>query len=131
MELTENGLPLSARRAKQLALIDEVLPNDRAAFRKFIHEFAARKLNLVPFLSAKKRYRLESDQQKKSLAAYRTHELRQMYKNFYIPNSPYHLARSAFVRKQPSCWSPLSATMLDLVGFHPIDIPELPRRMAE
>jgi len=117
IELSENGLPLSANRAKQLRLVDEVMNRDRAAFVEEVHEFAKSKLNLVPYLTAKKRLRRQADEQKKPLAAYRQHELRQMYKNFYSPNSPYHLARITFVRKQPACWSPLSARIMESVGL--------------
>jgi putative two-component system hydrogenase maturation factor HypX/HoxX len=117
IELSENGLPLSANRAKQLRLVDEVMNRDRAAFVEEVHEFAKSKLNLVPYLTAKKRLRRQADEQKKPLAAYRQHELRQMYKNFYSPNSPYHLARATFVRKQPACWSPLSARIMESVGL--------------
>ena len=120
IELTENCLPLSANRAKQLGLIDEVLSRDPETFRQEALEFAKSKRNLLFYALAKKRLRLKKDQEHKPLAAYRQHELTQMYKNFYIPNSPYHLARHSFVRKQPACWSPLSARMLKSVG---LDVP--------
>ena len=117
IEISENGLPMSANRAKQLRLVDEVMNRERAAFVDEAHEFAKSKLTLVPYLTAKKRLRLQADQQKKPLAAYRRHELRQMFRNFYSPNSSYPLARSAFVRKQPACWSPLSAKMMASIGL--------------
>ena len=117
IELTENCLPLSANRAKQLGLIDEVLSRDPETFRQEALEFAKGKRNLLLYVLAKKRLRLQKDQEQKPLAAYRQHELTQMYKNFYIPNSAYHLARQSFVRKQPACCSPLSARMLELVGL--------------
>ena len=124
IELTENCLPLSANRAKQLGLIDEVLSRDPETFRQEALEFAKGKRNLLFYLLAKKSLRLQKDQEHKPLAAYRQHELTQMYKNFYIPNSPYHLARQSFVRKQPACWSPLSARMLKSVGL------DLPTQLA-
>jgi putative two-component system hydrogenase maturation factor HypX/HoxX len=108
IELTENCLPVSAKQAKQLGLIDELIESDHASFVDHVREFARSKLNLAGYLSAKKRLRLEADERRRPLSAYRTHELTQMYKNFYFPNSPYHLARSAFVRKQGACWSALS-----------------------
>ncbi len=117
MELTENCLPLSASRAKRIGLVDEVMGKDGSSFWEEAREFAKSKLNRVPYLAAIKRIRLQADQQKKPLAHYRQHELRQMFKNFYVSGSSYHSARSAFVRKQPACWSPLSAKMLLMVGL--------------
>ena len=108
IELTESCLPVSAKRAKQLGLIDELIESDHASFVDHVREFARSKLSLAAYLSAKKRLRLQADERRRPLNAYRTHELTQMYKNFYFPNSPYHLARSAFVRKQAACWSTLS-----------------------
>jgi putative two-component system protein, hydrogenase maturation factor HypX/HoxX len=115
IELTEECLPLSAKRAKEIGLIDEVGHNDHECFAQEVKDFVNSKLNLVPYLSAKKRLRLQADQKIKPLNAYRTHELAQMYKNFYIPNSPYHLSRRAFVKKQIGCWSPLSTAKLSAI----------------
>ena len=111
IELTESCLPVSAKRAKQLGLIDELIESDHASFVDYVREFARSKLSLAAYLSAKKRLRLQADERRRPLNAYRTHELTQMYKNFYFPNSPYHLARSAFVRKQAACWSTLSTKL--------------------
>jgi methionyl-tRNA formyltransferase len=109
IEITENCLPVSAKRAKQIGLIDEVMHKDRAIFAKEVHEFVMTRLSATPsLLLAQKKERLKADERKRPLMAYRTHELRQMYKNFYVPNSPYHLARQAFVMKKPACWSPVS-----------------------
>ena len=106
IELTESCLPVSAKRAKQLGLIDELIESDHASFVDYVREFARSKLSLAAYLSAKKRLRLQADERRRPLNAYRTHELAQMYKNFYFPNSPYHLARSAFVKS------------IQLVGLH-------------
>jgi putative two-component system protein, hydrogenase maturation factor HypX/HoxX len=117
IEITENCLPVSAKRAKQIGLIDEVMHKDRAVFVKQVFEFVMSRLSATPSLClAQKKERLKADERKKPLMAYRTHELRQMYKNFYVPNSPYHLARQEFVMKKPACWSPVSVQALDLLG---------------
>ena len=115
IELTEACLPISARRAKQIGLIDELLQSDHAAFFSDVQAFARSNLKDFYYLRVKKRLRLQKDQAQKPLSAYRSHELAQMYKNFYAPNSPYHSARRAFVKKQAACWSPLSVRLLSAI----------------
>jgi hypothetical protein len=78
-----------------------------------VRDFARTKLADFYYVTARKKIRREKDEGKKPLESYRQNELRQMYNNFYIPNSPYHAARAAFVKKQPACWSPLSAKALE------------------
>jgi putative two-component system hydrogenase maturation factor HypX/HoxX len=115
IDMTETCLPISARRAKQIGLVDEVLQSDHKTFASDVRAFAMSKLKEFYYLRTKKRFRLQTDQERKPLSAYRNHELTQMYKNFYAPNSPYHSARRAFVKKQAACWSPLSVRMLSAI----------------
>ncbi|NJD07669.1 MAG: ClbS/DfsB family four-helix bundle protein, partial [Methylococcaceae bacterium] len=50
---------------------------------------------------AEKRARREADERVKALEQYRLEELTEMNQNFWGEDRSYHLARSAFVRKQP------------------------------
>jgi putative two-component system hydrogenase maturation factor HypX/HoxX len=92
-------LPLSARDALDMHLIDEVFPEMLDAFQDRVRA-AATSLARIPEYNAMlgaKRQRRARDERTKSLNAYREEELEHMRRNFYGEDPSYHLARRAFV----------------------------------
>ena len=109
MELTEQCLPISVHEALAIGLIDDVILDDdlgESAFGRFRDQIIriAEKLSRSPRYGtwlAKKQATREQDERLKSLQRYRMEELQEMKKNFWGEDRSYHLARAAFVRKQP------------------------------
>ncbi|MFN9481088.1 MAG: enoyl-CoA hydratase-related protein [Betaproteobacteria bacterium] len=104
----EQRLPIDARQANELGLVDEVLPADRAAFMPAVLDRAlalAQAPDLAGRIAAKQAQRA-ADEAAKPLAQYRAEELARMRRNFYGFDSSYHVARSYFVRKTPHSWTP-------------------------
>lgn len=108
-QLTEQCLPISVHEAKTIGLIDDIVIQDdlgHGSFGRFrdqivrIAENLAHSENLETLL-ARKRAQREADEQIKPLEQYRLEELEEMNQNFWGEDPSYHLARSAFVRKQP------------------------------
>ncbi|MEV6277978.1 hydrogenase maturation protein [Nocardia sp. NPDC051832] len=98
--LTQQALPVGARAARALGLVDQVIPGSPAAFWAWVRTEAAALADspeLTERVVAKKR-RLAADEAVKPLAAYRTEELARMSENF-APASPYHQLRQNFVHK--------------------------------
>jgi len=102
-QLTEERLPISAKKAWQLGLVDRVLDKQHAIFTAQVRHLVDTYLNnpaeLDKLLSEKASARC-MDEAIKPLAAYRKFELTQMYNNFY-GNNAYHAARQRFVYKMP------------------------------
>lgn len=102
-ELTEQRLPISARRAWHLGMIDNVLDAQHDIFAAQVRHLVGTLLSdtagLTEMLNDKARIRCR-DEASKPLAAYRSFELAQMHANFY-GNEAYHQARRAFVYKTP------------------------------
>jgi len=99
--LTETCLPLSARRAKSIGLIDEVIVGTAAAFQESV-AWAAEALTGSSELAARvrdKRAARARDENDRPLAAYRYEELAKIGRDF--SSAAYRLARQAFVLKQP------------------------------
>ncbi|MEU8896449.1 hydrogenase maturation protein [Nocardia sp. NPDC048505] len=99
-KLTEATLPVGARAARALGLIDQVIPGNPAAFWAWTRTQAAALADspeLATRLVEKKR-RLAADEAVKPLSAYRAEELTRMRENF-APGSPYHELRRNFVHK--------------------------------
>lgn len=100
-ELTEQRLPVSAKKAWRIGLIDKVLDKQHRIFYAQIKHLASSYVtapeSLRSCLAQKAKTRC-FDEAIKSLAAYRQFELTQMYENFY-GNDAYHAARRAFVYK--------------------------------
>lgn len=100
-DLTEQRLPISAKKAWRLGFIDKMLDKQHAIFHAQIKHLAnsyaqdAEGLRLLLTQKAKTRC---FDESIKALAAYRQFELTHMYANFY-GNDEYHLARQNFVYK--------------------------------
>ena len=99
--LTEQRLPLSAKKAWHIGLCDKVLDKNHKIFaaqiRHLANASAADSEALQKHLNVKAKTRCY-DESLKALASYRKFELTQMYANFY-GNENYHKARQRFVYK--------------------------------
>ncbi|MFO1305897.1 MAG: hydrogenase maturation protein [Burkholderiales bacterium] len=105
----EARLPIGARAAMAMGLVDECIGGDPASFQQEVVTRAAdlaASPDLEPMLSAK-RERRARDEAAKPLAAYREEELARMKQNFYGFDSSYHVARYNFVHKVPRSRTPL------------------------
>ncbi|MBF6059333.1 hydrogenase maturation protein [Nocardia terpenica] len=99
--LTGTPLPVGARAAEALGLVDRVLPGSVADFWTWARSEAAA-LAAGPELAARlvaKKRRRACDEAVKPLAAYRAEELEHMRRNFFDPDEPYHRLRREFVHK--------------------------------
>ncbi len=109
-QIIEGRLPMGAREARELGLVDEVLAPDRlqfaAAARKRAQEIAAR--DDLDLLIAEKATRRDADEALRPLADYRAGELERMRLNFYGFDPSYHIARYDFVYKTPRSHTPLT-----------------------
>lgn len=99
--LTEQRLPISAKKAWHVGLCDKVLDKNHRIFaaqiRHLANASAADSETLQKCLNEKAKTRCY-DESLKALASYRKFELTQMYANFY-GNEDYHNARKRFVYK--------------------------------
>jgi putative two-component system hydrogenase maturation factor HypX/HoxX len=99
--LTEQRLPISAKKAWHIGLCDKVLDKNHRIFaaqiRHLANSSAADNEELHLCLNEKAKTRC-NDESLKALASYRKFELTQMYANFY-GNEDYHNARKRFVYK--------------------------------
>jgi putative two-component system hydrogenase maturation factor HypX/HoxX len=99
--LTEQRLPISAKKAWHIGLIDKVLDKNHTIFtaqvKHLVNAIIADNETLTNSLNAKAKTRCY-DESLKALATYRQFELTQMYTNFY-GNKNYHIARQHFVYK--------------------------------
>jgi putative two-component system hydrogenase maturation factor HypX/HoxX len=102
-------LPMSARRAAELGLVDTVFgatPDDFLAGVRARATALAADPGLAGLLRAKAAERLR-DEAAKPLDAYRQEELAAMRRNFYGFDPSYHVARSNFVRRVLASRTPL------------------------
>ncbi len=105
--MMERRLPVGAKQAVALGLVDACLATEAVAFRAEVAERAAtlagpgwtRRL-------AAKSARRAADEAEKPLVAYRTDELEHMNLNFFGFDSSYHVARQHFVSKVPHSRTP-------------------------
>ncbi len=99
--LTEQRLPVSAKKAWRIGLIDQVLDKQHqlyyAQVKHLAKTYSADSQALRNSLAEKAKTRC-FDESSKALASYRQFELTQMYANFY-GNEDYHAARKRFVYK--------------------------------
>ena len=108
-QLMQRRLPMGAREALRLGLIDRMLPAADAAPLETILAWAdelARDSGLAARIDAKRRRRA-ADESAKALESYRTEELERMYRNFYGFDPSYHVARYNFIYKVPKSRTPL------------------------
>lgn len=97
--LTRETLPVGARAAAEIGLVDRVAPGSTTAFRDWVRREAAA-LADSPELEARlvaKKQRREAHEMSKPLADYRAEELTEMRRNFYGEGEPYHRLRREFV----------------------------------
>ena len=102
LELTESCLPISARHANAIGLIDHVVGGSCADFRAQVHHLAAEiaySEDIDRRLRDKRDARLR-DERSRPLSSYRFVELTRMQRDF--AGSGYRQAREAFVRKVAS-----------------------------
>ena len=101
-DLTEQRLPLSAKKAWRIGFVDNVLDKQHGIFyaqvKQLVQSLITNQEALQHCLYEKAKTRC-FDESLKPLAAYRKFELTQMYANFYA-NEHYHNARREFVYKQ-------------------------------
>lgn len=106
--LTDNRLPVGAREARAMGLIDDCFALNPEGFdRKIIA--IAETLAASPDFSVRlqqKAQRRLTDERQKPLQAYRDEELHRMQLNFYGFDPSYHVARYRFVHKIPHAWTP-------------------------
>ncbi|WP_227996708.1 hydrogenase maturation protein [Nocardia australiensis] len=101
VDLTRKTMPVGARAAAAMGLVDRVAPGDANGFWSWVRQEAAA-LAETPELAnllVRKKQRRAADEAAKPLAAYRTEELTQMRRNFFEPGEPYHQLRRNFVHK--------------------------------
>jgi putative two-component system hydrogenase maturation factor HypX/HoxX len=107
-ELMARRLPMGAREAQSLGLVDAVLTDSAAGFEAACiaraQSLAAADDHAVRV--AAKAARREADERAKPLAAYREEELRIMQRNFFGFDASYHVARHHFVHRKPHAWTP-------------------------
>jgi len=107
-QLTEQRLPISAKKAWRIGLVDKVLDRQHAIFsaqvKHWVGTYLTDQTALTALLNEKAETRCE-DEAAKPLASYRRFELTQMYVNFY-GNDAYHLARQCFVFKKAQVKTP-------------------------
>ncbi|MFQ6229464.1 hydrogenase maturation protein [Nocardia sp. NPDC002869] len=97
--LTRETLPVGAKAAADLGLVDRVGSGGTAEFAAWVRreaEALADSPELENRLTAKKQLR-EADEAAKPLAEYRAEELAQMRRNFFEEGEPYHELRRNFV----------------------------------
>ncbi|MGY6217122.1 hydrogenase maturation protein [Methylolobus aquaticus] len=126
-QLTEQCLPISVHEAKSIGLIDDIVIQDdlgNGSFGRFQDQIVRIAENLacstdVEAHLSRKRAEREADESVKPLEQYRLEELAEMNRNFWGPDPSYHLARSAFVRKQPRPGHLKCAVALETVCGNP------------
>jgi len=103
-----NRLPIGAREAARLGLVDAVLPAGAGDLPEAVAERALRLATADDFAAqlAARNARRDADEAAKPLAAYRAGELERMRFNFYGFDPSYHVARHRFIHRTPHSWTP-------------------------
>jgi len=101
IELTENCLPINAKIAAEIGMIDALIDCDADQFEATVTASAEvlAKSEDYPSLLAMKRIQRARDEARKPLSLYRHEELSEMRLNFWGTDDSYHLARHDFVHK--------------------------------
>ncbi|GAB3547485.1 hydrogenase maturation protein [Noviherbaspirillum agri] len=104
----QNRLPVSAKAAAEIGLINDAFASDADSFLREVERRAAALAMSKDYETqlAEKRTRRQQDEAKKPLHAYRDEELARMRRNFYGFDPSYHVARYHFVHKLPHAWTP-------------------------
>lgn len=107
--VTENRLPVGARQAVAMGLLDDHFGASVQAFRTETERRAqalAADPSFFQTLEAKSRRRA-ADEAEKPLDTYRSEELERMKLNFFGFDSSFHVARHSFVHKLPRSRTPI------------------------
>jgi len=107
--LMETRMPISAREAASIGLIDGTGPGAPEAFEAAMIAYAQVTADAPMFaerLAAKARQRA-ADAAQKPLSAYRDEELTRMRLNFFGFDTSYHVARHDFITQVPKSRTPL------------------------
>jgi putative two-component system protein, hydrogenase maturation factor HypX/HoxX len=107
-EITQGCMPMGMQEAKQIGMVDFIVPEILVAFDHKIEmmvESLAQSNNYDKILESKVKRR-DHDEFVKPLKYYRQEELKHMREDFYKVNSPYHPARKQFVYKMPITETP-------------------------
>jgi putative two-component system hydrogenase maturation factor HypX/HoxX len=107
--IVENRLPIGARRASRIGLVDDCFASDPEAFDAEVLRRAAALADDPGFdrLLAAKNASRAVEEARKPLDAYRSEELARMKLNFFGFDPSYHVARYNFVHKVPRSRTPL------------------------
>jgi putative two-component system hydrogenase maturation factor HypX/HoxX len=111
-QLTETCMPVSARMAKALGMIDDILTHDQASFMDLVHIYSdavARNEPLVQVMKSKKMEQC-TDDWFKHLEFICSHELLIMHVNF-TTNNEYIQAHKNFVYKKNPTTIPVHLTL--------------------
>ncbi len=101
-------LPMLARQAESLGLVDAVGPKAPGQFRDWTLERATGLANDGWALAIQAKHeRRKRDETTKPLRQYRDAELERMRMNFYGFDPSYHVARYRLVQRTPHAWTPL------------------------
>ena len=103
-----NRLPIGARQAAALGLVDAVLDADAATLTEAVTERALGIATADDFHArlAARNARRDADESARPLAACRAAELERMRLNFYGFDPSYHVARHRFIYRTPHSWTP-------------------------
>ncbi len=103
-----NRLPIGAREAARLGLLDAVLPAGAVDLSEAVAGRALQLATADDFATrlAARNARRDADEAAKPLAAYRAAELERMRLNFYGFDPSYHVARHRFIHRTPHSWTP-------------------------
>ena len=107
--LVANRLPLTARAAQALGLVDEAFGTSLPEFEAGVRARALALATATDFnaVLAAANTRRKADEARRPLAAYREDELARMKLNFFGFDPSYHVARYHFVAKVPRSRTPL------------------------
>jgi putative two-component system hydrogenase maturation factor HypX/HoxX len=108
MRLTQRCLPIGARDAAHIGLVDDVVSGPPAEFEDAVVEFATRIAGHDDYerLLERKRASRAADERRKPLEAYRTEELAEMSRDIFDDRSSFAAAREAFVTKRKPAATP-------------------------
>jgi putative two-component system hydrogenase maturation factor HypX/HoxX len=106
--LTEQCLPIGARQALRVGLVDEVIPGRRAEFEDAVVKHASHIAGRddYPALLRRRNASREADERRKPIEAYRAEELAEMSRDIFDDRNSFSAARHAFVTKQKPTSTP-------------------------
>lgn len=117
--LMQRRLPLSARAAAQMGLIERCVDTAGMSFhdRAIADALALAVSQNLARRVAQKQAARSTDETLRPLADHRKDELSRMHRNFYGFDPSYHVARYHFVHKLPHAWTPRHLAAHREAGF--------------